>query len=193
MPLTKGCTRKTIQKNTKLMLSEGRSAEQSNAIAMDTARRACGLYLFCYGSNNARQLTERLGRVVCVKPGVLLNRKRVFRGKSLRWKGGVASLAPTKGSKVFGLLVEVDKEDLKKLDVIEGIASGVYVRRSVQAYLVIDAAKNLWKEVTAWAYVATSKEYHEPSKAYLEEVAKTVGEFWLDHGKKVTWKSFPIE
>jgi gamma-glutamylcyclotransferase (GGCT)/AIG2-like uncharacterized protein YtfP len=195
MPLKKGCTRKTIDTNTKLMLHEGRPAAQAHAIALDTARRACGLFLFCYGSNNTRQLAERLGHVVCARPAMLVNRQRVFRGKSRRWGGGVATLVPGKGMQVLGTLVEVDKNDLKMLDQVEGVAQGAYVRRNVQAIVVEEAVrgrKAKTREVTAYVYLATSKEFHAPSREYLEACAKTVGEFWKDDGKKVTWKSFPV-
>jgi len=195
MPLAKGCTRKTIDKNRSMLLHEGRPAGQASAIAMDVARSACGIYLFSYGSNNTKQLAERLGHVVCAHPGLVVNRQRVFRGHSKKWGGGTATLVPGKGQQVMGTLVEVDKADLEKLDAYEGVAQGKYVRKNVQVHLVESAKKGSkakTKEITAYAYLATSKDAAEPTREYLEAVAKTVGEFWTVEGKKPTWKSFPI-
>jgi gamma-glutamylcyclotransferase (GGCT)/AIG2-like uncharacterized protein YtfP len=141
------------------------------------------MLLFSYGSNHPAQLSERLARSVTGHAAVLPGYCRVFRGYSERWQGGVASLE--KGPcDTFGYVAVVDERDLAALDRREGVPFA-YRRKRVMVR-VGGAARS------AVAYVATSKDYNRPSRAYLEAVAKTVGRFWLGRHGRVTWKDFPL-
>jgi hypothetical protein len=55
------------------------------------------MYLFSYGSNHPDQLADRLERVVRGYGASLHGYRRVFRGHSQLWGGGVASLRKASG------------------------------------------------------------------------------------------------
>ena len=50
----------------------------------------------------------------------LPNYKLVFLGWSRQWRGGVASIRPFRGEKVFGAIYELSDRDLRRLDSYEG-------------------------------------------------------------------------
>ena len=148
-----------------------------------------GFWLFSYGSNHTAQLADRIGRQVTDgQRAVLKGYQRVFRGWSVRWDGGVASLEPKRGATTYGWAAKLTAAELAKLDVYEGVASGHYARSVVKIDLP-DLGK---KNVTAIAYVSRDPEHHAPSEAYLEACARTVGEWWSEAGRPVTAKDFPV-
>ncbi len=145
-------------------------------------------YLFNYGSNNPAQLKKRLGYMPTSVRAYLLDHWRVFRGWSMRWGCGVASLEKQEGETVYGYVSFVTEEDLVVLDKFEGVASGKYVRQ-VKRVELTDA-----NDSPAFVYVSTSREHNEPSREYLEACAETISSFWSSRtGKKVTWKDIPTK
>jgi hypothetical protein len=186
--LKNGCSPALVKANTATLVREGVPRADAEALAFDVARSTCGHWLFSYGSNSGEQLSERLGRRVKPRASYVVGYRRVFRGKSQRWGGGVASLKKNAAGTTYGALTEVRAGDLEKLDVFEGVASGKYRRIDVWAYVKEGGE---WKPVVATAYVSTSDTYGQPTRAYLEAVAKTVGEFWSGD-EPITWRSFPL-
>lgn len=144
-------------------------------------------WLFCYGSNNPRQLSERLERSgIELRPGRLEDYWRVFRGLSRRWGGGVASIERKAGYSVYGYLAKVSAEDLRRMDEYEGVASGNYARQSVNV-------ESDGEILSAVAYVSRSREFNAPTRPYLEAVAKTISVFWHGQdGGPVKWSEIPI-
>ena len=146
-------------------------------------------YLFSYGSNSPRQLSERLGRPVAGERAYVTGYRRVFRGHSQRWGGGVASLERASQDRVYGYIEKVSEAELATLDRFEGVAgytTGRYKRLKVIAQT--DSQRR-----DAVAYVSTSDTFTQPTRAYLEAVAETVGTFWTgSSGKKVSWKDFRV-
>lgn len=143
--------------------------------------------LFSYGSNHPLQMAERLGHDVRTMGAYLPGYVRAFRGFSRRWGGGVATLKKQAGGVVFGLVAPVSASDIETMDRFEGVASGNYKRMSVNVILA-DGSK-----AKAIAYVSTSNEFNQPTKEYLEAVAKTVSTHWSgDGGTKVTWRDIDI-
>ena len=141
------------------------------------------MFLFSYGSNHPVQLADRLGHDVRdARAAYVENWQRVFRGWSRRWKGGVASLVKKPRAVTYGYVARIDSADLDVLDRYEGVASGNYIRSTLQA-TTTDG-----RDVPAVVYVASSRDFNAPSNAYLKAVAKTVGSFWAD----VSPESFPI-
>jgi len=141
--------------------------------------------LFSYGSNDKRQLAKRLGRRVEPEPGYVRGYRRVFRGFSRKWGGGVASLERHRESITYGALVPIDEEELAILDRYEGVATGNYQRHEATV------ERPDQEPVLAVVYIATSPEYNEPTRAYLEQIARTVGQMWQSD-PPVTWRSFPL-
>jgi gamma-glutamylcyclotransferase (GGCT)/AIG2-like uncharacterized protein YtfP len=65
------------------------------------------------------------------------------------WAGGVASVEPSPGRDVHGVVYAVDDADLATLDLYEAVAEGMYRRRRVSVRLEPEA-----ETVTAWTYFA---------------------------------------
>lgn len=143
-------------------------------------------WLFSYGSNSPEQLEERLGHPVAGVGASVSGFRRVFRGWSQRWGGGVASLEDARGATTYGWAAQVSESDLVTLDRHEGVATGNYRRAKVR----IELADG--RGVDAVAYVSTSSEHNRPSTRYLEACARTVGSFWSEDDRPVTAGDFPI-
>jgi hypothetical protein len=134
-------------------------------------------FLFCYGSNNPQQLAERIGPPKSMSAAYSPDHKRVFRGFSQGWGGGVASLAPSKTRPAFGYVAQVTEAQLRKMDIYEGVAVGAYARRKIKV-VKIDKRTGEASKVDAIAYIASSREFHKPSRAYLQAILKTIAPFW---------------
>jgi gamma-glutamylcyclotransferase (GGCT)/AIG2-like uncharacterized protein YtfP len=132
--------------------------------------------IFCYGSNYVEQLEHRLERKIKKSyPAYLPDYQRVFRGYSQKWKGGIASVQKKRGKAVFGLVIEVDSEDLKKLDIYEGYPD-VYNRKELKCE--VDLSKGFEsKKCIVYVYVL-GNDFNEPSKEYLKAIYKTIGTHW---------------
>ena len=154
---------------------------------MPRRSRARGSFLFSYGSNNPKQLSERLEYSVRGAQGAYADGwQRVFRGYSRNWGGGVASLLRKSGSTTYGYVAPVTAEDLDILDRYEGVRSGNYKRQQI----TVTTADG--EEIRAVAYISRSREFNEPTKAYLRATAKTIGQFWSGSGGPVKVSDIPI-
>jgi hypothetical protein len=131
--------------------------------------------LFSYGSNGKHQLSVRLGRKVEVFPAYAEGWRRVFRGHSSKWGGGVASLIRRQGVTTYGNVSSVGPQDIQVLDAYEGVSSGKYARKRIQ---VVANLGDGWKVCDAWAYLSTSRQQNDPSDVYLAAVAQNVGQLW---------------
>ncbi len=137
--------------------------------------------LFCYGSNNPAQLAARIGVSRAIYAAYSPSYKRVFRGWSNKWQGGVATLTPSLTRPAYGYVASVTSADLAKLDVFEGVQSGHYER------VLIDVTVFKYKGIPessqrAIAYIKYSDDFNRPSREYLEAIAKTIGTFWQIDG-----------
>ena len=76
---------------------------------------------FAYGSNLSQdQMAHRCPDARVVEKGFVEGFRLVFAGHSPRWGGGVATLVPTPGCRVQGLIYNVLASDLDRLDRYEG-------------------------------------------------------------------------
>lgn len=135
------------------------------------------MWLFSYGSNHPTQLVQRIGSVGAMRAAHAPDYKRVFRGFSTNWGGGVASLVRADGRPAYGYVADVTEDQLKKMDKYEGVASGKYRRARIP--VLVDEAT---RPVDAIAYLSNSSDFNPPSREYLEAVAKTIGAFWKISG-----------
>lgn len=131
--------------------------------------------LFCYGSNHPKQLEDRVGSPKAIYAAVAPDYKRVFRGWSSSWNGGVASLVPSKRRPAYGYVAEVTQNQIRQMDLYEGVSRGVYYRKEIPVIVYQDGKQ---KKTTAIAYLSKMEEYNPPSNAYLEAIVKTIGTFW---------------
>ena len=114
--------------------------------------------------------------------------KRVFRSYSQKWGGGVASIIKKKDSTVYGAAAYLDKDQIKLLDIYEGVKEGYYEKKKIE--ILIEHEGELIP-AKAIAYICLSDEHNKPSKAYLQAIVKTVGEFWKNEsGKKIKTSDF---
>ncbi len=143
--------------------------------------------LFCYGSNHPTQLGIRLGRKIKnIQSAYVADYRRVFRGHSSNWGGAVASLERSTGDAVYGYVTEIKPRELPLLDKFEGVASGKYKRIEIEVELEDETA-------TAIAYISTSREPGQPTRSYLDAVAKTINTCWKnDNGSTITYKDIKI-
>ncbi|HKS07252.1 MAG TPA: gamma-glutamylcyclotransferase family protein [Gemmatimonadaceae bacterium] len=88
---------------------------------------------FSYGSNMASaRMAERVGRPVSFRRATLYGYRRAF--NKPMWEDpahGYANIVPAMGEKISGVLFDCTAEDLKELDVHEGVADNHYARREV--------------------------------------------------------------
>jgi hypothetical protein len=151
-------------------------------------------YLFSYGSNNPKQLEERLNKkITTIIPAYYPNHILAFGSISINWLGGVATMIPSRNNNnnnnnnssnstnltikdnVFGYLTLVSKDDLVKLDVFEAVKIGKYIRKQIKVKKLDNST------VLAYAYFLTPqviKWKRPPSQAYLEAIYKTQSIFW---------------
>ena len=150
--------------------------------------------LFCFGSNNPTQLTERLSlpsdaaqawKQQC-KKARLLDHQRVFRGLSKRWGGGTASVVFSKNHVVYGFVAYVTEEQLHILDRREGVFMNP--PKYMRSQLDIDVEGQM---VSSHLYIATSTIFHPPTEPYLQSVLETISSFWPEIGI-VDIKDIPI-
>lgn len=140
---------------------------------------------FAYGSNlnikDVERWCQTLGRPLALTgkgvPAYLPDHDVIFDYRSASRKGGVLDLRPDIGKIVPGALFEVVDEDLKTLDLKEGVP--LIYRRVQKRVLFADG-----REVEALAY-EVSPEYRTaqpvaPSEAYLGLVAEGLAAFGHD-------------
>lgn len=139
--------------------------------------------LFCYGSNNLKQLSERVGANLNSPnmqpiPAVSYHKKRVFRGYSQNWGGGTASLETSKSRPTYGFVVRLTDAQLDILDRYEGVGRPNGYERIITEVETYGEDGRRLGPLLATAYVHTSKTFHKPSREYLQAVAKTIGTCW---------------
>lgn len=147
------------------------------------------MLLFCYGSNHPAQLAQRLGRPVQGEAAYLPGWGRTFRGHSARWGGAVANVEPDLARTVYGYVTPVSEADLGTLDLAEGVGLGLYRRVRLGVDVRDGRGRDTPRE--AVAYVRAARPARDPlgapTVAYLEAVARTIGEFWRNaDGSAVT-------
>lgn len=125
--------------------------------------------VFSYGSNSTAQIAERTGaRGLVPIGGHIEDHTRIFSGYSTRWHGGVASIHPKHGSRVYGSIFRLTKEQLETLDTFEG----GYLRE--QLPVTLDTGN---KTVKCFVYIKTNFEYSKPpSRPYLEAIKNMLHE-----------------
>ena len=157
---------------------------------------------FAYGSNGTEQLRERCKNPSLVShKAVIRDYRRFFTGHSSKWGGGgVASLAPLRGSVCKGSVVYLTEAELELLDRFEGIPEGSdpFVRDYAQ-----NRYSRRWVEVDVWrkvsgssasgddgkfqekvraiAYVRNKTDWEGmPSTKYLDACYRNIAPFWRE-------------
>jgi gamma-glutamylcyclotransferase (GGCT)/AIG2-like uncharacterized protein YtfP len=130
-----------------------------------------GKWYFAYGSNmNPERIKERLDRKPKAKRGRLGGYRLAF-NKIADGKTGIgyANIVASEGDVVFGVLYSVTEEDLRLLDIFEGVADGHYFRANVT--IVLDGGE----ELLATTYMACQNRTAQslkPTREYLKHLLK---------------------
>ena len=124
-------------------------------------------YLFSYGSNNITQLSERIKRNILkseIIPAYIEDYTRIFCFYSSKWNGSVASIYRDKHKLVFGTLIMLDENELRKLDKFETN----YTRKMIRVN------DNYFNKLNAHVYVCNDTKFvKEPSVEYINNIKKT--------------------
>ena len=141
---------------------------------------------FVYADNlNPVQLKRRAPEHQFVCKAYLPDHTIQFSRWSSQWRCGLASVMPSSGERVWGIVLEITDEDLKLLDEFEGeVPSGAF--RHVQATVMTEGGEKLL--VTTHAATPIGK--FKPKEHYLEWVMKGVKQWKLPDETVEMWKSF---
>ncbi len=142
--------------------------------------------LFVYGDNlNPTQLKRRAPEHQAIGKAYLPEHAIQFCRWSSQWRCGLASVVPSPGERVWGMLLEVTEEDLKVMDEFEGdVPPGAY--RHVQVTVVTDQDEK--QIVTTHAAPAIGK--FKPKAHYLDWVMKGLKHWKFDDDTIEQWKSY---
>ena len=135
------------------------------------------MYLCSYGWNNTQQLEQRTAsKNLEPRSGYIQEYVRIFAGYSIRREGGVASVHPAKGKKVYGSLVVLTKKKLAILDKYEKGYDRVVMKVNVSPTETVDS----------WVYVRKDHMFDKPpSKEYLEAIRLNLNEVPRNHKNKI--------
>lgn len=132
------------------------------------------VFYFAFGSNlHLPQMQVRCPACKVHQPAVLADHRLVFCGHSSRWGGGSASIAPTPGAQVPGLVYRLSPADLSRLDGFEGYPT-TYTRHTVTV-----AAKD-GSELEALTYRRVTGDARPPSLRYFHQIWRGYKAFGLD-------------
>lgn len=139
---------------------------------------------FFYADNmNPAQLKKRAPEHQFVCQAYLPDHTIQFCRWSTMWRCGLASVMPSPGERVWGIVVEITEEDLKILDEFEGdLPPGAF--RHLSATVVTDQDE----KVLVTTHTATSIGKFKPKDHYLDWVMKGVAHWKLPDECVEMWK-----
>ena len=131
---------------------------------------------FSYGSFlDSETLQKHAPNAKYMKRVILLDFEVQFNFLSKTYDGGVTGVEPATGKKAQGVLYDVPPDEIEKLDIVEGVLSGIYYRQTVT---VLDEEGNEYKVET---YRTTDpKGPFTPTRRYLGLMVKGAREHGLD-------------
>lgn len=142
--------------------------------------------VFLYADNlNPSQLSRRAPEHKFVSLAYLPDHTIQFCRWSSQWRCGLASVVPSPGERVWGILADVTDEDMKLLDAFEqDVPDGAF--RHVPVTVVTDQEE----KQLAIAHIANPIGKFKPKQHYLDFVLKGVTHWKLPAEAVETWKSF---
>jgi len=130
-------------------------------------------HYFAYGSNmDPKQMATRGPGAVSVGCARLADYELAFVWDSPGWGGGVATVIPSSGREVWGVVWDLTDEHIEALDRYEGVAIGAYVRE----HLDVEAEAGL---INALIYLATDDRQKQPSTQYVDALVRGAKAFAL--------------
>ncbi len=140
---------------------------------------------FVYGDNlNPTQLKRRAPEHQFVCKGSLPDHTLQFCRWSSQWRCGLASVGPSPGEQVWGIILEITDEDLKILDDFEGeVVEGAF------RHLPITVINEEGEKMLVMTHAATPIGKFKPKEHYLEWVIKGVNHWKLPEACLESWRS----
>ncbi len=122
----------------------------------------------------------------CSLPATLPNHKVVFKGRSRKWGGAIATLEKARKSWVYGSALLLPPEEIRLIDKYYS----AYEEKEFTIFL--DATKD---KVKAKTYILKSSlPYGQPSEDYIKTILKHLKFFWGQTGSgKVSLTQFNID
>jgi gamma-glutamylcyclotransferase len=141
---------------------------------------------FVYADNmNLTQLKRRAPEHRFLGKAYLPDHAIRFCRWSSQWRCGLASVAPSPGERVWGIIVEITDEDLKLLDTFEEeVPPGAF--RHVQVTVLTEEGE---KDVVT-THIATPVGKFKPKEHYLNWIMKGVKHWKLPDECMDMWRSF---
>ena len=136
------------------------------------------MYHFAYGSNlSSRFLRGHCPSAKFIMRATLPNFRVEFRFYSKSRKGGISSVIPYPGKLTRGVIYDVSEEDMQRLDELESVPQGLYIRERV---LVLGDNGEYYK---ADLYRVVNPEGpFIPAVSYVELMVEGAEEHGLDPG-----------
>ncbi|HZS11094.1 MAG TPA: gamma-glutamylcyclotransferase family protein [Nitrospirales bacterium] len=144
------------------------------------------MQFFFYADNlNPTQLKRRAPEHRYLGNAYLPDHTIQFCRWSSQWRCGLASVAPSQGEKVWGIVAEITDEDLKLLDEFEGeVPAGAF--RHVPVSVITDKGE----KILVTTHAATPIGKFKPKEHYLDWVMKGVKQWKLPDECLEMWRSF---
>jgi gamma-glutamylcyclotransferase (GGCT)/AIG2-like uncharacterized protein YtfP len=121
---------------------------------------------FAYGSNmDPNQMASRCPGAVSIGSARLAGYELAFVWDSPGWGGGVATVIPSSGREVWGVLWDLTAGHIEALDRYEGVAIHAYVRE----HLNVETDDGV---VNALIYLATDTREKPPSRRYVDALIR---------------------
>ncbi|CAG0878929.1 unnamed protein product [Darwinula stevensoni] len=133
---------------------------------------------FAYGSN---LLTDRIklnnpsAKLKTI--GRVSDYALAFDYYSRRWQGAAATIVPSEGSEVWGVVWELSEHDKRTLDKQEGVGSGIY--RPIE--VSVKTKEDFILPCRAYQLIALEEQDKRPSKVYKDVIIRGAEEHGLPH------------
>ncbi|MGL4297076.1 MAG: gamma-glutamylcyclotransferase family protein [Aestuariivirga sp.] len=130
------------------------------------------LHYFAYGSNmSLAQMRARCPESVAIGIGWLAEHALVFPRYSTRRQSGAASIAPRRGSTVWGVIYSTTETDLARLDVFEGYRADRPEAENNYNRAMVSVARENMDALACVTYIARPEAEHvPPSLDYLQTI-----------------------
>jgi gamma-glutamylcyclotransferase (GGCT)/AIG2-like uncharacterized protein YtfP len=124
--------------------------------------------VFSYGCNTINQLRENYGRIINdALAAYLPQHMLVFGGHSHFWKGAIASVVPTKGTRCYGAMVLLTDKQIVALDAKEA-GDGRYIR---DVFQVVVKSKHGEHTIPCYCHIKNDVDFQSwPSILYMKAI-----------------------
>lgn len=134
-------------------------------------------WIFSYAELGPHNIKDVIGKVPFTSLSASLPKyKVVFKGKSRKWGGALATIEKARRGLVYGSALFVSPADIKILD----RCYQFYDRKQISIF--IEATQD---KVKAYTYIiSTNAPYGAPSQDYIKNIVKHLKFFWGQNDKK---------